>query len=109
MSKRVLVTGAASGFGRGVALGLARKGHDVIAGCQIWPQVWELRQAAKAEDLTLRVVKLDVLNEIDRANALTLEIDTLFNNAGVMESGPIVEIPMSVFRSVFETVLTVYR
>jgi len=48
-------------------------------------------------------VKLDVLNEIDRANALTLEIDTLFNNAGVMESGPIVEIPMSVFRSVFET------
>ncbi|WP_312733583.1 SDR family oxidoreductase [Brevundimonas sp.] len=103
MSKRVLVTGAASGFGRGVALGLARKGHDVIAGCQIWPQVWELRQAAKAEDLSLRVIKLDVLNEIDRANALTLEIDILFNNAGIMESGPMVEIPMSVFRSVFET------
>ena len=59
--------------------------------------------AHMARDLTLRVVKLDVLNEIDRANALTLEIDTLFNNAGVMESGPIVEIPMSVFRSVFET------
>ncbi|MBN9479087.1 MAG: SDR family oxidoreductase [Bordetella sp.] len=103
MSKRVLITGAASGFGRGVALGLARKGYDVIAGCQIWPQVWELRQAAKSEELSLRVVKLDVLNEIDRANALALEIDTLFNNAGIMESGPMVEIPMSVFRSVFET------
>lgn len=103
MSKRVLITGAASGFGRGVALGLARKGHDVIAGCQIWPQVWELRQAAKSEELSLRVVKLDLLNEIDRANALTLEIDTLFNNAGIMESGSMVEIPMSVFRSVFET------
>ena len=103
MSKRVLVTGAASGFGRGVALGLARKGHEVIAGCQIWPQVWELRQAAKAEDLSLRVIKLDVLNELDRNHALTLEIDTLFNNAGIMESGPMVEIPMSVFRSVFET------
>nr|WP_316629264.1 SDR family oxidoreductase [uncultured Brevundimonas sp.] len=103
MSKRILVTGAATGFGRGVALGLARNGHEVIAGCQIWPQVWELRQAAKAENLSLQVIKLDVLNSIDRAHALTLEIDTLFNNAGIMESGPMVEIPMEVFRSVFET------
>lgn len=103
MSKRILVTGAATGFGRGVALGLARNGHEVIAGCQIWPQVWELRQAAKAEGLSLQVIKLDVLNPIDRAHALGLEIDTLFNNAGIMESGPIVEIPMEVFRSVFET------
>ncbi|WEK40018.1 MAG: SDR family oxidoreductase [Candidatus Brevundimonas colombiensis] len=103
MSKRILVTGAATGFGRGVALGLARNGHEVIAGCQIWPQVWELRQAAKAENLSLQVIKLDVLNSIDRAHALALEIDTLFNNAGIMESGPMVEIPMEVFRSVFET------
>ena len=103
MSKTILVTGAASGFGRGVAWGLARNGHKVIAGCQIWPQVWELRNAAKVDDVELHVIKLDVLNEIDRANALGFEIDVLFNNAGIMESGPMVEIPMSVFRSVFET------
>ena len=103
MSKTVLVTGAASGFGRGVAMGLAQRGHKVIAGCQIWPQVWELRNAAKAEGIELEVIKLDVLNEIDRTNALTREIDVLFNNAGIMESGPMVEIPMPVFRSVFET------
>ncbi|MND54797.1 Gluconate 5-dehydrogenase [compost metagenome] len=101
--KTVLVTGAASGFGRGVALGLARRGHKVIAGCQIWPQVWELRQAAVAEDLDLQVVKLDVLNEMDRAKAFEQDIDVLFNNAGIMESGPMVEIPLSVVRSVFET------
>ena len=103
MSKRVLITGAASGFGRGVAWGLAARGHHVIAGCQIWPQVWELRNAAKAEGLDIEVIKLDVLNEIDRTNALSLEVDVLFNNAGIMESGPMVEIPMPVFRSVFET------
>ena len=103
MSKTILVTGAASGFGRGVAWGLARNGHKVIAGCQIWPQVCELRNAAKVDDVELHVIKLDVLNEIDRAKALGFEIDVLFNNAGIMESGPIVEIPMSVFRSVFET------
>lgn len=103
MRKTVLVTGAASGLGRGVAFGLAARGHAVIAGCQIWPQVWELRNAAKAEGIDLRVIKLDVLNEIDRKHALGVEIDVLFNNAGIMESGPMVEIPMPVFRSVFET------
>ncbi len=103
MGKTILVTGAASGFGRGVAFGLARAGHNVIAGCQIWPQVWELRHAAKAEGVEMRVIKLDVLNEIDRAKALELDIDVLHNNAGIMESGPMVEIPMAVFRSVFET------
>ncbi len=103
MSKKVLITGAATGFGRGVAWGLAKRGHHVIAGCQIWPQVWEMRHAASAEGLEMQVIKLDVLNEIDRNQALTHEIDTLLNNAGIMESGPMVEIPMSVFRSVFET------
>lgn len=103
MRKTILVTGAASGFGRGVAWGLAARGHAVIAGCQIWPQVWELRNAAKAEGLDIRVIKLDVLSEIDRRHALDVEIDVLFNNAGIMESGPMVEIPMPVFRSVFET------
>ena len=102
-TKTVLITGAASGFGRGVATGLARAGHRVIAGCQIWPQVWELRQAVAAEGLAVEVIKLDVLNPIDRERALTHDIDVLFNNAGIMESGPMVEIPMAVFRSVFET------
>ena len=103
MGKTVLVTGAASGFGRGVAMGLARRGHAVVAGCQIWPQVWELRNAASQAGVEMRVIKLDVLDAIDREHALGLAIDVLFNNAGIMESGPLVEIPMPVFRSVFET------
>lgn len=101
--KTILVTGAASGFGRGVAFDLARRGCHVIAGCQIWPQVWEMRQAAQAEGLTMQVIKLDVLDEIDRTHALGLEIDVLVNNAGIMESGPMVEIPMARVRAVFET------
>lgn len=103
MSKTILITGAGSGFGRGVAFELARRGHRVIAGCQIWPQVTELRQALKDEGLSAEVIKLDVLSEIDRNKALGFEVDILVNNAGIMESGPMVEIPMSVFRSVFET------
>lgn len=105
MAKTVLITGAGSGFGRGVAMGLAAKGHDVIAGCQIWPQVTELRRAASEAGLAMKVIKLDVLSGIDRDHALGLDarVDVLFNNAGIMESGPMAEIPMAVFRSVFET------
>jgi|SRR6056297_1126947 len=103
MTQTVLITGAASGFGRGVAFDLSQKGHTVIAACQIWPQVWEMRQAAKAAGLDLQVIKLDVLDEIDRNHALELDVDVLFNNAGIMESGPMVEIPMSRMRAVFET------
>ena len=103
MKKTVLVTGAGSGFGRGVALGLAARGHQVIAGCHIWPQVWELRQVADAGGTTLDVIKLDVLSAIDRAHALGFDVDVLFNNAGIMESGPMTEIPIEVVRSVFDT------
>ena len=62
-----------------------------------------MRQAAEEAGVPIKVIKLDVLNEIDRTHALSHEIDVLFNNAGIMESGPMIEIPMSVFRSVFET------
>ena len=45
--KRILITGAGSGFGEGAAIG-CQNGHDVIAGAQIWPQVTSLRQKAKS-------------------------------------------------------------
>jgi hypothetical protein len=75
MGKTVLITGAASSFGHGVAFGLARRGHKVIAGCRIWPQVWELRNAARADNIGMQVIKLDVLNEIDRAKAFAIETE----------------------------------
>ncbi|MFD7001339.1 SDR family NAD(P)-dependent oxidoreductase [Streptomyces mirabilis] len=42
--KKILITGAGSGLGRGTAIGLAQAGHQVIAATQIWPQVTELRR-----------------------------------------------------------------
>lgn len=70
MTRTILISGAGSGFGKSVALGLARAGHNVIAGCHIWPQVTDLRAEAAREGLGLRVIKLDVLSEIDRNHAL---------------------------------------
>lgn len=99
----ILITGGGSGFGKGTALGLARKGHSVIAGAEIWPQVWDLREEAAELGVELAVIKLDLLDEIDRENALEHDIDILVNNAGIMETGPMAEIPIERVRSVFET------
>lgn len=101
--KRILITGAGSGFGELAAIGLAKEGHDVIAGVQIWPQATALRQKVEPLGLqNLRVEKLDLLHSYDIRHALNWDIDILVNNAAIAESGPITEIPMELLRSMFE-------
>lgn len=103
MSKRILITGAASGFGKGAALELARRGHTVTAGVQIAPQATELLAAAAEAGVELNVIILDITDESDRQAALANEIDVLVNNAGIMEAGPAAEIPMDRVRRNYET------
>ena len=104
MSKTILITGAGSGFGEGAAIGLAKAGHVVIAGAQIWPQVSELRAKAKALGLAnLRVEKFDILDPYDVAMALKWDIDVLFSNAGIGQAGSVCEIPMDLVRRNYET------
>jgi short-subunit dehydrogenase len=101
--KRILITGAGSGFGELAAIGLAKEGHDVIAGVQIWPQATALRRKVETLGLkNLQVEKLDLLHPYDVQNALNWDIDTLVNNAAIAESGPITEIPMELLRCMFE-------
>ncbi len=102
MSKTILITGAGSGLGKGAALGLADKGHKVIAGVEIWPQVTALRGEAAKAGIELEVIKLDILSDIDRQNAYKYDLDILVNNAGIGETGPIAEIPVQLVRNVFE-------
>jgi NAD(P)-dependent dehydrogenase (short-subunit alcohol dehydrogenase family) len=103
MSKTILITGAGSGFGEGAAIGLARKGHNVIATVQISPQVTPLRKKAAALGLSnLRVEKLELNDAYDVAQAHTWDIDVLFNNAGMGECGPAAEIPIELVRRNFE-------
>lgn len=103
MSKTILITGAGSGFGKGAALELARKGHKVIAGVQIAPQKTELVADAADAGVELQVIQLDITDEEDRQAAFDYEIDVLVNNAGIMETGPVAEIPMSHVRRNYET------
>jgi short-subunit dehydrogenase len=104
VTKRILISGAGSGFGELTAIGLAKEGHDVIAGVQIWPQATQLRR--KVADLglnNLRVEKLDLLHPYDVQNASRWDIDILVNNAAVAESGPMSEIPLDLMHRIFAT------
>lgn len=103
MSKTILITGAGSGFGEAAAIGLARKGHKVIATVQCSPQVTPLREKAKALGLAnLRVEKLDLFDSHDMAFAQSWDIDILWNNAGMGEGGPVFEIPLDLVRRNYE-------
>lgn len=102
MSKKILITGAGSGFGKGAALGLAKRGHQVIAGVQIEPQKSDLLQEAKNQGLELEVLVLDITKASDRQFIFQKEIDVLINNAGIMETGPVADIPMENVRRNFE-------
>lgn len=98
----ILITGAGTGFGRESALRLAEKGHAVIAGVEIFPQIFELQQEAKKRGVSLQVEKLDITNEKDREKAWQWDIDVLVNNAGVAEGGAVADIPEKNLRHQFE-------
>jgi NAD(P)-dependent dehydrogenase (short-subunit alcohol dehydrogenase family) len=100
--KTVLITGAATGFGYGVAIQLAERGFDVIAAVEIYAQVQPLKRDVAARGLNVRVEKLDVTVEGDRKKALGWNVDILVNNAGVLEGGSVVDIPASNIRHEFE-------
>lgn len=102
MKKTIFITGAGSGFGKIASIGLAQRGHRVIATAETGPQVQALRQEANGSGIELTVQKLDLLNAIDREKALEHDIDILLNIAGICEAGPLAEQPMSLVRHMFE-------
>ena len=98
MAKTILITGAGSGFGRGAALELARRGHKVIAGVLNEPQAAELAKAGPK----LTVVKLDIADAKDVARVDQWDLDVFIANAAIGQTGPLSLIPLERLRAVFE-------
>lgn len=98
MTKAVLITGAGSGFGRGAALGLAERGHSVIATTETAAQ----RDALESEADSLTAVKLDVTDPDDVAQIGEWDLDVVLNNAGAGETGPLADVPLDRVRHLFE-------
>jgi NAD(P)-dependent dehydrogenase (short-subunit alcohol dehydrogenase family) len=98
MPKTVLITGAGSGFGRGAAIELARRGHKVIAAVLDDQQSAAL---AKAEP-KLTVVKIDITKAGDIARVDQWDLDVFVANAAIGQTGPLSLIPLERLRAVFE-------
>ena len=94
----ILITGAGSGFGKGAAIELAGRGHSVIATTETQEQA----DALAAEHPELTTIKLDVTSSDDIAQAASLDVDVLVNNAGMGVMAPMSTVPMEKVRAIFD-------
>lgn len=100
--EKILVTGAGTGFGKGIVFKLAEKGKSVIAGVEVTSQVSALEKEANDRGVDMQIEKLDVTNPKDRKKAWSWDVDVLVNNAAVKEGGSLVDIPEENLRHQFE-------
>ncbi|OXS63769.1 SDR family oxidoreductase [Rossellomorea vietnamensis] len=102
MGKTIFITGAGSGLAKGASLGLAKKGHRVIATTELTSQKTDLMREAEEQGLDMEVFKLDITNARDREQISKYEFDVFVANAAINEGGPLGEVPMDRFRALFE-------
>ena len=101
-----LVTGCRSGFGLGIAVEAARRGHTVYAGLRDLATKDEL--VARSTGLDVRPVQLDVTDKDQREAAVARildehgRIDGLVNNAGVVLGGFLELLTEEELRKVFD-------
>ncbi|CAM5287619.1 MULTISPECIES: SDR family oxidoreductase [Streptomyces] len=104
-----LITGCSSGIGLHTALAFARQGVTVYASMRDTGRADELRSAARAENLSLHTLALDVSDQASVSAAVeTVEkhhgaVDVLVNNAGVFQTGPVETVPMELAQEVMDT------
>lgn len=100
-NRKIMITGAGSGFGLHTTKQLLKRGHTVIASTETEEQAHELRsQFANEEKLT--VLKLDITDKADREKINEYRPEVLINNAAIGESGSLAEVPMDRVRHNFE-------
>jgi NAD(P)-dependent dehydrogenase (short-subunit alcohol dehydrogenase family) len=112
-----LITGANKGIGLETARQLGKLGVTILAGARDLKKGEEVAEVLRGVGVDARAVKLDVVNEADRAAVATYiekefgQLDILINNAGVMldprsdswAANQTSTTPMDVLRDTFET------
>jgi len=105
----VVITGCSSGLGPLTALAFARRGDRVYATMRGAQRGRDLLEAAAAEDLDVRVLELDVNDDVSIKSAVSQvveaegRIDVVVNNAGVGHLGSVELLPDELLRDTFET------
>jgi NAD(P)-dependent dehydrogenase (short-subunit alcohol dehydrogenase family) len=100
------VTGAGSGLGRDIALGLAAKDYRVFGTAMSAAEVTDLKQASGA---AVNLTVCDITNETavkawaaEVANENDGRLDLLISNAGILTPGPLEVLPLNSIRREFE-------
>jgi NAD(P)-dependent dehydrogenase (short-subunit alcohol dehydrogenase family) len=105
----VVITGCSSGLGPRLALAFARRSDRVYATMRETNGSHALLDAAAAEGLDVRVLELDVTDDVSVARAIDhvldadARIDVLINNAGLLHFGSVELLPDELMRSTFDT------
>lgn len=84
--KRILITGAASGIGQGLAFSLAEKGHHIIVSDLDKSAAEETVVKIEAQQHSAEAISLDVTSQEDvdqLSSRLQQPVDILINNAGI--------------------------
>ena len=100
------ITGAGSGLGRDIALGLAAKGYRVFGTAMSSEEIADLKQASGGAvtlsqcDITAEAAVRAWASEVATQNEGGL--DLLISNAGILTPGPLEVLPLSAIRHEFE-------
>jgi 3-hydroxybutyrate dehydrogenase len=106
--KQILITGAGSGIGQGIALYLASKGHhiivsdlDKVSAEQTASNIKQLGGSAQAVELNVTSQQ----NIDDAINHLSEPVDVLINNAGIQHVEPLDTFPMEKWNLLIQVML----
>ncbi|MEV1175091.1 SDR family NAD(P)-dependent oxidoreductase [Nonomuraea sp. NPDC049784] len=106
-AKKILVTGGSRGIGRGVVLGLARAGADVVTCYRTEGEaVTSLARELKETGGDHHLVRADVSNPADvddlveRCRTSFGSLDVVVHNAGVISHVPFAELPLEEWQRV---------
>lgn len=110
LNKVVIISGASKGIGRGLALGMAKEGADIVVNYNTDPQgAKEVETAIINLGRKAISIKADVCKyeEIDLMVRRTIKkfsrIDILVNNAGIVGAKPMMEMAEEDWDSVLDT------
>ena len=93
---RILITGASRGIGRGTAIALTARGHEVIATARDVESLGDVRAALR--------LSLDVTDQasVDAAIARAGRVDVLVSNAGATVRAPLETVPLDEVQRIIE-------
>jgi NAD(P)-dependent dehydrogenase (short-subunit alcohol dehydrogenase family) len=110
VSKTVLITGAAKGIGRAIAVGMADRGYDVAVNDLPTEQtaLEEVAGIIKGKGRAALVVPADIRSKgqvtemVGHVLAVWQHVDVLVNNAGILTVSSVEDLPQETWERVFD-------